>query len=124
MSSPRRWRVLLIGVLGIVFGLTVVAIALRWTRGLGISWILLGITAIAAGVFGARIRAWSGGGQGEEVLGPWLAITQILIGIAFLSSGTAYLLDAPATPVFVVQMVFYGLALVAVLVALFRWLSR
>jgi len=114
----------LIGALGVIVGLAAVAIALRSTRGLGVSWILLGITAIAAGVFGARIRAWSGGGEGEEVLGPWLAITQILIGIGFLSSGTAHLLDAPATPVFVVQMVFYGLALAAVLVALFRWLSR
>ncbi len=111
-------------VLGVVLGLAVVAIALRWARGVGITWMGLGILAIGAGVYGPRIRRWTGGGEGEEVLGPWLAVGQILMGIGFLLAGGAQLLDLSATLVFVLQMAFFGLALMAVLAAFLRWLSR
>lgn len=111
-------------VLGVVLGLTVVAIAFRWERGLAISWMGLGIVAIGAGVFGPRIRRWTGGGKGEEVVRPWLTIAQILMGIGFLLAGFTQLLELSATLVFFLQMVFFALALVAVLVALIRWVSR
>ena len=124
MASPRRVRVVLMVVLGVVLGLALVAIALRWARGVGISWMGLGIVAIGAGVFGPRIRRWTGGGEGEEVVRPWLTVAQILMGIGFLLAGGAQLLDLPATSVFVIQMIFFGLALLAVLAALIRWVSR
>lgn len=120
MDPSGKRMVILMTALVLLLALGQGAIALGWEAALSLSWMLLGLALILAGLFGPRVRRWMGLAETQEQVWSLLRISHLFLGVGFLVSGAHRFLDLPRALVYVAQLGSFGLGVILALAALVR----
>ncbi len=124
MDPSRKRMIILMTALVTLLAIGQGAIILGWEAGLSLSWMVLGLALILAGLFGPRLRRWTGLAETQERVWSLLRISHLFLGVGFLVSGAHRLLDVPRALVYVVLLASFGLGVILALAALVRALTE
>ena len=120
MDPSGKRMVTLMTALVLLLALGQGAIALDWEAALSLSWMLLGLALILAGLFGPRVRRWMGLAETQEQVWSLLRISHPFLGVGFLVTSTHRFLDLPRALVYVAQLGSFGPGVILALAALVK----